>query len=374
MSFLAGLAGLSANTGMNVCGQLIDYNLNKRLMRYQQQLNEETAQNNDKRQRALMSDSDTIAKQSLRNAGVNTALNGSTSVAGSTTAPTADGVSGASVSGLSNLGNTGMDAFYRFQSMDKENDVKESVIDSNKASAHAAESQAENQDIKNGFEIDNQIANLEKLHKENKISDAEYELRMENLKRMQDTHEDYVKTEHEKANQSEIETRISTLREKGQQIQNEIATITKDINSEQLKQVKFETDHMAEKFVKEMDVLSSQIRANDAASAASYASSAESRARKLGIELENKLTAAKVPHAKELASAYTDQYVNAAKLAYEQYRGQKLDNENIKNSRGSWSKVSSARDKIVYGANTAGDILRGLLGGLVSGSVSKAIK
>ena len=99
MSFLAGLAGLAANTGMNVGGQLIDYNLNKRLMRYQQQLNEETAQNNDKRQRALMSDSDTIAKQSLRNAGVNTALNGSTSVAGSTIAPTADGVSGASVSG-----------------------------------------------------------------------------------------------------------------------------------------------------------------------------------------------------------------------------------------------------------------------------------
>lgn len=371
-------SGLLSGVG-NLLGG--DYNMRrqykyaKKMADYNYQLNEKTANNNDARTRSLMADSDTITKQSMRNAGINTAMNGGQSQVGAVSAPQQGDVSTSAPSlGVSSLGSDIVGSAVSVAQLQKQNEVADSQVDANKAASHKAESDATNQDIKNAFEIDNQIANLTKLHNENKISDAEYQLRLENLKRLQDTHDSFVQQESEKAKQSEIETRITSLREENQRIQNDIANITKDISSEQLKQAKFETDHMSEKFAKEMDVLSSQIRANDASSAASYAAAAESKARKAGLELENKLTAAKVPHAKELAAAYTKQCVNAANLAYEQVRGQKLDNENMKNSRGSWNKNSSIRDKVVYGANTAGDVVRGLLGGIISGSVSKAIK
>ena len=186
MGFLDGLGGLASSLGFNIAGQALDYNYNKKLMKYQAQLNEEAAQNNDKRTRSLMRDIDTITKQSMRNAGINTAMNGGQSSVGAVSAPEASGVSGASVSGLSGLGTSAVNAFNQFQAIDRENKVKDSVVkanessaDSNAANAHKAESDAQNQDIKNVFEIQHQMDEVRKDLDEHKISQSEYDTKME---------------------------------------------------------------------------------------------------------------------------------------------------------------------------------------------------
>lgn len=199
MSFIDGLLGGSVSGLLGLGGQALDYNMNKKLMKYQAQLNEEAAQKNDARTRSLMSDTDTITKQSMRNAGINTAMNGGHSQVGAVSAPEASGVSGASVSGLSGLGSSVVNAFAQFQGLERENQVKDSVVkanesnaDANAANAHKAESDAQNQDIKNTFEIQHQMDEVRKDLDEHKISQSEYDTKMEELQRMLDTHESFV--------------------------------------------------------------------------------------------------------------------------------------------------------------------------------------
>lgn len=376
MGFLDGLGGFASSLGLNIAGQALDYNYNKKLMKYQAQLNEEAAQNNDARTRSLMRDTDTITKQSMRNAGINTAMNGGQSQVGAVSAPEASGVSGASVSGLSGLGSSAVNAFNQFQAIDRENKVKDSVVkanessaDSNAANAHKAESDAQNQDIKNVFEIQHQMDEVRKALDEHKISQSEYDTKMEELQRLLDTHDSYVTTQKEAANQSEIETRIKTLQEDNQKIQNDIANIVKQCNEEQRKQLVFITEHQLEKYLKDIEEQNSRIKANNASAAASYASVALSRAQALYTGVLTQLEKAKVPYAKEIAAATRDGVVNSAKLTQEQIRGQKLTNKDNIQSTG---RDENGRITDVYKAFTKwfGDGVRNALGGVLSATMA----
>ncbi len=378
MGFLDGLGGLASSLGLNIAGQALDYNYNKKLMKYQAQLNEEAAQNNDKRTRSLMRDTDTITKQSMRNAGINTAMNGGQSSVGAVSAPEASGVSGASVSGLSGLGTSAVNAFNQFQAIDRENKVKDSVVkanessaDSNAANAHKAESDAQNQDIKNVFEIQHQMDEVRKALDEHKISQSEYDTKMEELQRLLDTHDSYVTTQKEAANQSEIETRIKTLQEDNQKIQNDIANIVKQCNEEQRKQLVFITEHQLEKYLKDIEEQNSRIKANNASAAASFASAAASRAQALYTGVLTQLEKAKIPFAGPLAKATFDAANNATKLSREQLRTQKITNEGAIKERG-FNENGEVTNYALYYSKTAGDILRNTLGGIFS--MSKTIK
>jgi len=378
MGFLDGLGGLASSLGLNIAGQALDYNYNKKLMKYQAQLNEEAAQNNDKRTRSLMRDTDTITKQSMRSAGINTAMNGGQSQVGAVSAPEASGVSGASVSGLSGLGTSAVNAFNQFQAIDIENKVKDSVVkanessaDSNAANAHKAESDAQNQDIKNVFEIQHQMDEVRKALDEHKISQSEYDTKMEELQRLLDTHDSYVTTQKEAANQSEIETRIKTLQEDNQKIQNDIANIVKQCNEEQRKQFVFITEHQLEKYLKDIEEQNSRIKANNASAAASFASVAASRAQALYTGVLTQLEKAKIPFAGPLAKATFDAANNATKLSREQIRSQKITNEGAIKERG-FNENGEVTNYALYYSKTAGDILRNTFGGIFS--MSKTIK
>lgn len=378
MSFLDGLLGGSVSGLLGLGGQALDYNMNKKLMKYQAQLNEEAAQKNDARTRSLMSDTDTITKQSMRNAGINTAMNGGQSQVGAVSAPEASGVSSASVSGLSGLGSSVVNAFAQFQGLDRENQVKDSVVkanesnaDANQANAHKAESDAQNQDIKNTFEIQHQMDEVRKDLDEHKISQSEYDTKMEELQRMLDTHESFVTQNQESAKQSEIDTRIKTLQEDNQKIQNDIANIVKQCNEEQRKQLVFITEHQLEKYLKDMEEQNSRIKANNASAVASFASAAASRAQALYTGVLTQLEKAKVPYANQIAAATRDAAVNSAKLAHEQMRGQKLANKDNIQSTG---RDENGRITDVYKAFTKwlGDGVRNAFGGVLS--ATKAIK
>lgn len=378
MGFLDGLGGFASSLGLNIAGQALDYNYNKKLMKYQAQLNEEAAQNNDARTRSLMRDTDTITKQSMRNAGINTAMNGGQSQVGAVSAPEASGVSGASVSGLSGLGTSAVNAFNQFQAIDRENKVKDSVVkanessaDSNTANAHKAESDAQNQDIKNVFEIQHQMDEVRKALDEHKISQSEYDTKMEELQRLLDTHDSYVTSQKEAANQSEIETRIKTLQEENQKIQNDIATIVKQINEEQRKQMVFITEHQLEKYLKDIEEQNSRIKANNASAVAFFASAAASRAQALYTDVLTQLEKAKVPYAKQIAAATRDAVINSAKLTQEQMRGQKLSNANTTHERG-YDDNGHITDYVKVSTRWIGDNMRNLFGGILS--ASKAIK
>lgn len=378
MSFLGALGGFASSLGLNFAGQAMDYNFNKKLMKYQAELNEEAAQKNDARTRSLMSDTDTITKQSMRNAGINTAMNGGQSQVGAVSAPEASGVSGASVSGLSGVGTSAVNAFAQFQGLERENKVKDSVVkanessaDANAANAHKAESDAQNQDIKNVFEIQHQMDEVRKALDEHKISQSEYDTKMEELKRLLDTHDSYVTTQDEAAKQSEIETRTKSLQEENQKIQNDIATIVKQCNEEQRKQLVFITEHQLEKYLKDIEEQNSRIKANNASAVASLASAAASRAQALYTGILSQLEKAKIPYAGPLAKAIFDGANNASKLASENVRSQKLANESSINERGFDENGNTTNYGMKYSKQT-GDILRNLFGGIFS--MSKAIK
>lgn len=378
MSFLSALGGLASSLGLNIAGQAVDYNLNKKLMKYQADLNEEAAQKNDARTRSLMSDTDTITKQSMRNAGINTAMNGGQSQVGAVSAPEASGVSGASVSGLSGLGSSAVNAFQQFYGLERENKLKDSAIkanesnaDANAANAHKAESDAQNQDIKNTFEIQHQMDQVRKDLDEHKISQSEYDTKMEELQRMLDTHESFVTQNQESARQSEIDTRIKTLQEENQKIQNDIANILKECNEEQRKQLVFITEHQLEKYLKDMEEQNSRIKANNASAAASFASAAASRAQAMYTELQTKLERAKVPYASQIAKATRDAAVNSANLAHEQVKSQKLQNKDNINTTG-YDENGRVTDPTKVLTKWVGDNLRNALGGLMS--ATKAIK
>ncbi len=212
---------------------------------------------------------------------------------------------------------------------------------------------------------------LEKLHNDKVISDEEYEKRKRENRIGRETEQDTVQQTHEATKQAEIETRIKALQEENQKIQNDISNIVKQCSDEQLKQMKFITEHQLEKFNKEMEEIASRIKANNASAVASLAAAAASRAQELFTSLQTKLEEAKLPYAGPLAKATFDAANNSVKLAQEQLRSQKLANEGSIKERG-FNEKGEVTNYALYYSKTAGDILRNIFGGIFS--VSKSMK
>lgn len=212
---------------------------------------------------------------------------------------------------------------------------------------------------------------LDKLHNDKVISDEEYEKRKRENRIGNVTEQDTIKQTQEATKQAETETRIKALQEDNQKLQNDIANIVKQCNEEQLKQMKFITEHQLEKYNKEMAEIASRIKANNASAAASFAAAAASRAQALYTSIQSQLEKAKIPYAGPLAKATFDAANNSVKLAREQIRTQKLTNEGAIKERG-FNEKGEVTNYALYYSKTAGDILRNTLGGIFS--MSKAIK
>lgn len=293
--------------------------MQKDLMSYQNDMNKANSLLDYQRQRQLTLDNASLQKQGLRAAGQNTSLgDGSTASAASV----------GSTSSVTPPSALPTQASIDSQYLDMINNTSSSLSSGALQSSQKqlVDSQRHSQDIKNAFEIDRQISEIESLHKANKISDAEYETRMENVKRLKDTHDSFVKQEDEKANQAEKDTQIKDIQIQQENIKKEILSVTKQLNDEQLKQAQFVTSHQFERFSKEMEELTSRIKANDASAAAAYASAAASASQKMLTDTQNELEKAKVPYASELARQIANQARYSANLTYLQQVGQIQDN------------------------------------------------
>lgn len=333
----------------SLIGGRISSGISKDMMRYQDKLNDQNALDAYNRQRALMGDAASLQKQGMLKAGYNTAFgsNGSVMNAGSPSLSNV-GLGSAESNKMPNSFQTLLDA-QNSESSGKVADAQSGLL----------RSQQQSQDIKNAFEIDRQIEEVEKLHKENKISDAEYNIRMENLKRALDTHDAYVTEQQEHAKQAEIQTKIADIQREQENIKTEILKVIKSLNDEQLKQAKFVTEHQFERFVKDMEEQSSRIAANKASAAASYASAAALRAQAMYTVTLNKLEAAKVPYADKIARAAATSAQNAAMTSYYQLNSSKVDyNRN---------KFEFERDKEFHSGDSysyfSGEVMRNFFSG-----------
>lgn len=329
-----------------------------------QQQNEFAKQNSlldYQRQRELTRDTASLQQEGKIQAGVNPATSdGSVAAAASvnpTAAPSAGSAPTIDVAALTNASTQRAEMFNALLSKPKE--------------LESLAQDVRHKRLQNDLDQLSFDDNLERLHNEKKISDEQYEKMKRENRIGNATEKDSIKQTQEATKQAETETRIKSLQEENQKIQNDIANIVKQCNDEQLKQLKFITDHQLEKFNKEMAEIASRIKANNASAAASFAAAAASRAQALYTSIQSQLEKAKIPYAGPLAKATFDAANNSVKLASEQIRTQKLTNEGAIKERG-FNEKGEVTNYALYYSKTAGDILRNTLGGIFS--MSKAIK
>lgn len=334
----------------------------------QQQLNQqqndfakENALLDYQRQRELTRDNASLQQEGKIQAGINPSTgDGSTAAAASVNpvaAPSAGSAPTIDVAALTNASTQRAQMF--------------NALLSNTADVERVKEDTRGKRIQNDLDELSFLDQLEKLHNEKLISDEEYEKRKRDNRIGNATEQDSIKQAQEATKQAETETRIKALQEDNQKIQNDIANIVKQCNDEQLKQMKFITEHQLEKFIKEMAEIASRIKANNASAAASFAAAAASRAQALYTSIQSQLEKAKIPYAGPLAKATFDAANNSVKLAREQIRSQKLTNEGAIKERG-FNEEGEVTNYALYYSKTAGDLLRNTFGGIFS--MSKTIK
>lgn len=342
--------------------------LAKQQFQMQQQLNQqqndfakENALLDYQRQRELTRDNASLQQEGKIQAGINPSTgDGSTAAAASVNpvaAPSAGSAPTIDVAALTNASTQRAQMF--------------NALLSNTADVERVKEDTRGKRIQNDRDELSFLDQLDKLHNEKLISDEEYEKRKRENRIGNATEQDNIIQTQEAAKQSEIETRIKTLQEDNQKIQNDIANIVKQCNDEQLKQMKFITEHQLERFNKDMAEIASRIKANNASAAASFAAAAASRAQALYTSIQSQLEKAKIPYAGPLAKATFDAANNSVKLAREQIRTQKLTNEGAIKERG-FNEKGEITNYVLYYSKIAGDILRNTLGGIFS--MSKTIK
>lgn len=313
------------------------------------------------RQRELTRDNASLQQEGKIQAGINPSTgDGSTAAAASVNpvaAPSAGSAPTIDVAALTNASTQRAQLF--------------NALLSNTADIERVKEDTRGKRIQNDRDELSFLDQLDKLHNEKLISDEEYEKRKRENRIGNATEQDSIKQTQEATKQAEIETRIKALQEDNQKIQNDIANIVKQCNDEQLKQMKFITEHQLEKFNKEMAEIASRIKANNASAAASFAAAAASRAQALYTSIQSQLEKAKIPYAGPLAKATFDAANNSVKLVREQVRTQKLTNEGAIKERG-FNEKGEVTNYALYYSKTAGDILRNTLGGIFS--MSKTIK
>lgn len=349
---LSSIAGFAAPVVGNLLSGSQTMHNNEKLMGIQYMYGQKAAEQAYNRQRELTQDSWLLNKRGMIAAGINPAfVDGASNNVASVQA--ADVPSNPTV----NAPDYGSSLSQGIQYLLSTSQIQ--------ADNRLKNAQARNQEIKNDFEIDNQLSNLRKMLDEHKISQTEYDTRVEELSRLRDTHDSYVKQEDEKANQAEIETKIKDIQAKQELTKQEILQVTKSLNEEQLKQAKFITEHQLQQYISDCAEQASRIRANDASAAASFASAAASRAQALLTRTQNALEKAKIPFAGKLATYIASSAMNAAKKTEYDFKLSKFNYETEKE----WHSSESMSFQ-------AGEILRNTLSGWLpfSASVSKSYK
>lgn len=153
---------------------------------------------------------------------------------------------------------------------------------------------------------DENLARLDSMFQQNKISRVEYKRRKNDLEYERNSLQDRLTKEHQQAEQSKIETDIKAKQSEYASYQNEAIQIANNLSKEQLKQAKFITEHQLERYNLEIKEAMSRIDLNKASASAAYSSAALNASQKLYTETLLQLEAAKVPHAQKLAKAIYD--------------------------------------------------------------------
>lgn len=320
---------------------------------YAQQNNQQDMQNTY----ALTRDSALLEAQGKRNAGLSLAGDGSTSIASTPdisspslpSAPMAD------------------DSTSDFQGLSFLKDVSSllSQIDVNKSASRKNNAEAETSEIDNLSENDRRMAELEKMRADGDISRAEYHRRKNQLFVEQQTAQDKIEQEHQATLTAQYQAKINAIKVDEEDLQKQMMGITKQMNEEQLKQLQFVTQHQQERFDKEMQEISSRIDLNSKQGEAALASAVSAYADKAYKDTLNTLEKAKVPFAREIASATAKTIKNNCNTAYWEAKSAEFNYANDSGWKDTWS----------YGA---GQHARNLFGGWLplSGSynVGKTIK
>lgn len=304
---------------------------------YARQNNQQDMQNTY----ALTRDSALLEAQGKRNAGLSLAGDGSTSVASTPdisspslpSAPAADD----STSDIQGLG------FLK--------DVSSllSQIDFNKSASRKNNAEATTAEIDNQTENDKRLAELEKLRADGDISRAEYHRRKNQLYLEQSTVEDKIEQEHQATLTAQYQAKINAIKVDEEDLQKQMMGITKQMNEEQLKQLQFVTQHQQERFDKEMQEIASRIDLNSKQGEAALASAADSYADKAYKETLNTLEKAKVPFAREIASATAKTIKNNCNTAYWEAKSAKFNYANDSGWKNVWSYGAGQHARNLFG-------------------------
>lgn len=304
---------------------------------YARQNNQQDMQNTY----ALTRDSALLEAQGKRNAGLSLAGDGSTSIASAPdisspslpSAPMADD-STSEIQGLNFLKDV--------SSLLSQFDVNKSTSRKNNAEATTAE-------IDNQTENDKRLAELEKLRADGDISRAEYHRRKNQLYIEQSTAEDKIEQEHQATLTAQYQAKINAIKVDEEDLQKQMMGITKQMNEEQLKQLQFVTQHQQERFDKEMQEIASRIDLNSKQGESALASAASAYADKAYKETLNTLEKAKVPFAREIASATAKTIKNNCNTAYWQAKSEQFNYANDKAWKNTWSYGGGQHARNLFG-------------------------
>lgn len=304
---------------------------------YAQQNNQQDMQNTY----ALTRDSALLEAQGRRNAGLSLAGDGSTSIASTPdisspslpSAPMAD------------------DSTSDFQGLSFLKDVSSllSQIDVNKSASRKNNAEAETSEIDNLSENDRRMAELEKMRADGDISRVEYHRRKNQLFVEQQTAQDKIEQEHQATLTAQYQAKINAIKVDEEDLQKQMMGITKQMNEEQLKQLQFVTQHQQERFDKEMEEIASRIDLNSKQGEAALASAASAYADKAYKETLVTLEKAKVPFAREIASATAKTIKNNCNTAYWEAKSAKFNYANDSGWKNTWSYDAGQHARNLFG-------------------------
>lgn len=304
---------------------------------YAQQNNQQDMQNTY----ALTRDSALLEAQGKRNAGLSLAGDGSTQIASTPdisspslpSAPMAD------------------DSTSDFQGLSFLKDVSSllSQIDVNQSAARKNNAEAQTSEIDNLSENDRRLAELDKLRADGDISRVEYHRRKNQLYVEQETAEDKIEQEHQATLIAQYQAKINAIKVDEEDLQKQMLGITKQMNEEQLKQLQFVTEHQQERFNAEMSEIASRIDLNSKQGEAALASAASAYADKAYKETLNTLEKAKVPFAREIASATAKTIKNNCNTAYWQAKSEQFNYVNDKEWKDTWSYGGGQHARNLFG-------------------------
>lgn len=304
---------------------------------YAQKNNQQDMQNTY----ALTRDSALLESQGKRNAGLSLAGDGSTSIA-STPDISSPSLPSAPLADDSTSEIQGLNFLKDVSSLLSQFDVNKSTSRKNNAEATTAE-------IDNQTENDRRLAELEKMRADGDISRAEYHRRKNQLYIEQSTAEDKIEQEHQATLTAQYQAKINAIKVDEEDLQKQMMGITKQMNEEQLKQLQFVTQHQQERFDKEMQEIASRIDLNSKQGEAALASAAASYADKAYKETLNTLEKAKVPFAREIASATAKTIKNNCNSAYWEAKTEQFNYANDKVWKSTWSYCGGQHARNLFG-------------------------